>query len=280
MVPAGEITEQTVRELGARLGKGDAIIDGGNTYFKDDVRRAKELRRQGHRLHRRRHERRRVGPRARLLPDDRRARRISSRGSSRSSRRSRPGKGTIADHARHRQGVARAGLGPAGLPALRPGRRRPLRQDGPQRHRVRPDAGLRRGLRPHARRARQGRRAGGSALRLQPRRRSPRCGGAAAWSLVAARPDVGGARREPDARSLHRPRLRTRARGAGRSRRRSKRRCRCRCWPSRCSRASARARITPSATSCSPRCASSSAATARPPKQVRSRTEAARRARR
>ncbi|MEO5819851.1 MAG: phosphogluconate dehydrogenase (NAD(+)-dependent, decarboxylating) [Vicinamibacteraceae bacterium] len=43
MVPAGEITENTVRELGARLGKGDAIIDGGNTYFKDDVRRSKEL---------------------------------------------------------------------------------------------------------------------------------------------------------------------------------------------------------------------------------------------
>ena len=47
MVPAGEITEQTVRELGARLGKGDAIIDGGNTYFKDDVRRSKELAAKG-----------------------------------------------------------------------------------------------------------------------------------------------------------------------------------------------------------------------------------------
>ena len=67
------ITEQTVRELGARLGKGDAIIDGGNTFFKDDVRRVEGAGRQGHRLHRRRHQRRRVGPRARLLPDDRRA---------------------------------------------------------------------------------------------------------------------------------------------------------------------------------------------------------------
>ena len=37
------------------------------------------------------------------------------------------------------------------LRARRPGRRRPLRQDGPQRHRVRPDAGLRRGLRAAAR---------------------------------------------------------------------------------------------------------------------------------
>ena len=47
MVPAGEITENTVRELGARLCQGDAIIDGGNTYFKDDVRRSKELAARG-----------------------------------------------------------------------------------------------------------------------------------------------------------------------------------------------------------------------------------------
>ena len=40
---AGEITENTVRELGTRLGKGDAIIDGGNTYYRDDIRRAGEL---------------------------------------------------------------------------------------------------------------------------------------------------------------------------------------------------------------------------------------------
>ena len=39
----------------------------------------------------------------------------------------------------------RAGERRAGLPALRPARRRPLRQDGPQRHRVRPDGGVRRG---------------------------------------------------------------------------------------------------------------------------------------
>ncbi|MDQ3335366.1 MAG: decarboxylating 6-phosphogluconate dehydrogenase [Myxococcota bacterium] len=43
MVPAGAPTEGTVAELGEMLEAGDTIIDGGNTYFKDDVRRAKSL---------------------------------------------------------------------------------------------------------------------------------------------------------------------------------------------------------------------------------------------
>jgi len=43
MVPAGGPTEQTVQKLAQNLNPGDAIIDGGNSYFKDDVRRAKEL---------------------------------------------------------------------------------------------------------------------------------------------------------------------------------------------------------------------------------------------
>jgi len=43
MVPAGAPTESTVAELGERLSAGDTIIDGGNSFFKDDVRRAKAL---------------------------------------------------------------------------------------------------------------------------------------------------------------------------------------------------------------------------------------------
>jgi 6-phosphogluconate dehydrogenase len=43
MVPAGEITERTVASLGDLLEAGDTIIDGGNSYFKDDVRRAQGL---------------------------------------------------------------------------------------------------------------------------------------------------------------------------------------------------------------------------------------------
>jgi len=43
MLPAGEITEATVRELGALVAPGDALVDGGNSMFKDDVRRAADL---------------------------------------------------------------------------------------------------------------------------------------------------------------------------------------------------------------------------------------------
>jgi 6-phosphogluconate dehydrogenase len=43
MVPAGEITESTVNELAGRLERADAIIDGGNSYYRDDIRRAGEL---------------------------------------------------------------------------------------------------------------------------------------------------------------------------------------------------------------------------------------------
>ena len=47
MVPAGDPTEATVRALADRLSPGDTIIDGGNSYYKDDVRRAGQLRERG-----------------------------------------------------------------------------------------------------------------------------------------------------------------------------------------------------------------------------------------
>jgi len=47
MVPAGGPTEATVQKLAAKMQAGDAIIDGGNSYFKDDVRRANELKGKG-----------------------------------------------------------------------------------------------------------------------------------------------------------------------------------------------------------------------------------------
>ena len=99
---------------------------------------------QGHPLCRRRHQRRRLGPGARLLPDDRRR------------------QGDVVEHldpifadagARRRRHSAHARpRGPrsarrARLHPLRAERRRPFRQDGPQRHRVRADAGLCRRLR-------------------------------------------------------------------------------------------------------------------------------------
>jgi len=47
MLPAGNITEETVMELGRVMQRGDIIIDGGNTMYKDDIRRAKVLRERG-----------------------------------------------------------------------------------------------------------------------------------------------------------------------------------------------------------------------------------------
>jgi 6-phosphogluconate dehydrogenase len=43
MLPHGKITEDTIDTLSGLLGNGDIIIDGGNTYYKDDVRRGKAL---------------------------------------------------------------------------------------------------------------------------------------------------------------------------------------------------------------------------------------------
>jgi 6-phosphogluconate dehydrogenase len=47
MVPAGEITEQTVSDVAAVLDSGDAIVDGGNSYYRDDIRRAAKVGEQG-----------------------------------------------------------------------------------------------------------------------------------------------------------------------------------------------------------------------------------------
>ena len=43
MLPAGRITEETVESLGSLLEPDDIIIDGGNSFYKDDIRRAKRL---------------------------------------------------------------------------------------------------------------------------------------------------------------------------------------------------------------------------------------------
>ena len=43
MVPAGDATESAVRDVTAHLEAGDVVIDGGNTRYTDDVRRAREL---------------------------------------------------------------------------------------------------------------------------------------------------------------------------------------------------------------------------------------------
>lgn len=47
MLPAGAPTEDTIEQLSQLLDAGDVIIDGGNTYYKDDIRRAKSLSEKG-----------------------------------------------------------------------------------------------------------------------------------------------------------------------------------------------------------------------------------------
>ena len=43
MLPAGRVTEETVETLGGLLERDDIVIDGGNSFYKDDIRRAKQL---------------------------------------------------------------------------------------------------------------------------------------------------------------------------------------------------------------------------------------------
>ena len=47
MVPSGQITENTIRALSDELSPGDTVIDGGNSNYKDSIRRAKELKEKG-----------------------------------------------------------------------------------------------------------------------------------------------------------------------------------------------------------------------------------------
>ena len=71
MVPAAFV-DDTIEKLVEHLEPGDIIIDGGNSYYRDDIDRAARLKPKGIHYVDVRHERRRVRPRPRLLPDDRR----------------------------------------------------------------------------------------------------------------------------------------------------------------------------------------------------------------
>ena len=71
MVPAA-VVDKTIADLLPHLEEGDTLIDGGNSYYVDDIRRAGELAPKRIALCGRGHERRRLGTGARLLHDDRR----------------------------------------------------------------------------------------------------------------------------------------------------------------------------------------------------------------
>jgi 6-phosphogluconate dehydrogenase len=47
MVPAGKPTEDTVQKLAQLMEPGDMIVDGGNSFYQDDVRRAAEFKKKG-----------------------------------------------------------------------------------------------------------------------------------------------------------------------------------------------------------------------------------------
>ena len=71
MVPAA-VVDDTIGDLVPLLQPGDIVIDGGNSYYVDDIRRAKELALALDPLCGRGHERRRMGTGTGLLHDDRR----------------------------------------------------------------------------------------------------------------------------------------------------------------------------------------------------------------
>ena len=47
MLPAGAVTEETIQHLGTILQAGDIVIDGGNSFYRDDIRRARSLKERG-----------------------------------------------------------------------------------------------------------------------------------------------------------------------------------------------------------------------------------------
>ena len=138
MLPAGKITEDVIGELAKLLAAGDIVLDGGNTFWRDDIRRAKMLKERNiHHVD--------VGTSGGVWGLDRGYcmmiggdKEIVDRLDPIFSALA-PGLGNVprTPKARRPRSARRARLHPC-----RAERRRPFRQDGAQRHRIRPDAGL------------------------------------------------------------------------------------------------------------------------------------------
>ena len=157
MVPAGTITQTVIEELANTLESGDIVIDGGNSYYRDDLRHSKLLAEKGIHLldcgtsggvwGRERGYCLMIGGDEKRSPTPSRCSPPSHPEWTRLQRT--PGR----DRRRRATGE--------GVPALRPLRGGPLRQDGAQRHRVRVDGLPRRGAEhPAQRRHRQTRQEG------------------------------------------------------------------------------------------------------------------------
>ena len=230
MVPAAAV-DDTLAQLAPHLAKGDTVIDGGNSYYGDDIRRAHEPYGPRRALRRLRHERWGLRPGAGLLPDDRRAGRGG--GAARSDLPdARPRARGCAAHARPqgRAGPAEQGYlhcGPSGaghfvkmvhngieygiMAAYAEGLNvlRHANAGAPRRGR----RGNRTAARPRA-----------LPFRPRPGRRDRSVAPGQRHRLVAARPDRR-TRSWPPALANFAGASRTRARGAGRSRRPSTRAC-------------------------------------------------------
>ena len=195
MIPAGKITEDAFQQLLTIAAKGDTIVDGGNSNFRDSQRRYAEAQAKG--IH------------------------FVDAGVSGGIWGLKVGFCLMVggeDEPVQRLEPVFTALAPGRrLRARRRVRRRPLHEDGAQRHRVRADAGVRRGLR------------GDGAFRVRPRPARDRRHLAVRLGrpLVAARAAVRRVRASTAASSTTSRRTsRTPARAAGRSTRRSRRTCR------------------------------------------------------
>jgi 6-phosphogluconate dehydrogenase (decarboxylating) len=166
MLPAGAVTEQALARLAALLAPGDVVVEGGNANYRDSMRRAGEMAARG----------------------------IDYVDAGVSGGIWGLANGYTLTLGGTGQAVARVvpfarllAPAPDAGAALRPLRERALREDGPQRHRVRRDAGLRGGPRAARRQARARAGPGGDRASVAPRQRDP---------VVAARSRRRGARRE------------------------------------------------------------------------------------
>jgi 6-phosphogluconate dehydrogenase len=204
MVPAA-ITGRTVSQLAALMDAGDVVIDGGNTYYRDDIDRAEELSKTGiHYVD--------VGTSGGVFGLER-GFCLMIGGEPETVALLDPIFKTIApgvEGAPRTEGAEGEPLhGRARLSPLRPGRRGPLREDGPQRHRVWADGGLRGGAQhsPPGEHRNEERPDDAETTPLARPRVLPirhRHGGGrrslAAWKrgrVVAARPDASALRKSP-----------------------------------------------------------------------------------
>ena len=190
MVPAGDITTSVIEELAKTLDPGDIVIDGGNSYYRDDIKHAKMLSEKGiHLLD--------CGTSGGVWGRER-GYCLMIGGDSDAFAHAEPIFATIApgvDAAPRTPGRDRRDRTVrAGLLTLRAVRSGPLRQDGAQRHRVRDDGLSGRGAEhpaqcrhrhPHRAGRRRNRTDWSTPSSISTRstsRRSPRCGDGAASS--------------------------------------------------------------------------------------------------